>query len=461
MRHAIRLLRGAALCVVLSMATASLAVAQQIRPAEGSYVFTNVNVIPMDSERVLRDQNVVVANGRITAVGPAASTAAPAGATRIDGRNRYLVPGLAEMHGHLPFQEGELANNTLFLYLAGGVTTVRGMQGHPVQLGLRRQVDAGELPGPRLWLSGPALHGNSAGDPATGERLVREHHAAGFDLLKIHEGLSPETYAAIMRTARSLDMPAGGHVPDAVGLEGAIAARQGTIDHLDNYIDALQPPDSPALTETGAERARLLPLHADRGRIPALVQATREAGVAVVPTMPLWEVLIGAVTLDELRQRDELRYMPPQTVDAWINTHENRMRGVDAQAARAHAEIRDELLKAMSDGGVVILLGSDAPQQFSVPGFSIHHEMEHMVRAGMSPFQVLYSGSVAVARHLGIGDAAGTVAVGRNADLLLLDANPLDDISAVRRRAGVMVAGHWYAADAIANRLARIEASYR
>jgi imidazolonepropionase-like amidohydrolase len=461
MTHSSHFRRAATLPFLMTILVSPPARAQDIRPAADAIAFTNVNVVPLDAERVLRDQNVVVQDGRIVALGPAATTTVPADARQVDGTGRYLIPGLAEMHGHLPAQEGALANNTLFLYVAGGVTTVRGMQGHPVQLELRRRVDAGELVGPRLWLAGPALSGNSAADPATGARLVREQHAAGFDLLKIHEGISPETYAAIVRTARALDMPFGGHVPDPVGLDGAIAARQGTIDHLDNYIDALQPASSPALEATGPARARLLGLHADAALIPELVRRTREAGVAVVPTMPLWEVLIGAASLDELRARDELRYMPPQTVANWVSAHENRMNVVDRAAARRHAEIRNQLLVALHEGGVSILLGSDAPQQFSVPGFSIHNELEHMVRAGMSPYAALRSGTVEVARHFGRAERAGTVEVGKDADLILLDANPLEDISAVRRQAGVMAAGHWHAADEIRRRLDEIEAEYR
>jgi imidazolonepropionase-like amidohydrolase len=429
--------------------------------AAGGHAFMNVNVIPMDAERVLRDQTVVVRGGRIEAIGPATNVSVPAGVTRINGRGRYLIPGLAEMHGHLPNQPGEQAANTLFLYVAAGVTTVRGMQGHPVQLDLRRQVEAGQLTGPRLWLSGPALTGNAARDPETGARLVREQHAAGYDLLKIHEALSPETYEAIMRTAREVGIPAGGHVPDAVGVQAVLSARQGTIDHLDNYIDELQPPNSPALSADGAERARLLGLHADPARIPALVDATRRAGVAMVPTMPLWEVLIGAAPLEALRALPELRYMPPVMVNSWVTSHQNRLAVTDAASARRHAEIRNQLLKAMSDGGVTILLGSDAPQQFSVPGFSIHNEMESMVAAGMSPYAVLHSGTLEVARHLGTEAEAGTIAVGRNADLVLLDGNPLENISAVRRLAGVMIRGQWLPAAEIGTRLRAIEASYR
>jgi imidazolonepropionase-like amidohydrolase len=429
--------------------------------AQDATAFVNVNVLPMDAERVVRGQTVVVRDGRVVAMGPVATTPVPEGARRVDGTGRYLMPGLAEMHGHLPNQEGPLAENTLFLYVAAGVTTVRGMQGHRVQLDLRQRVEAGELVGPRLWLSGPALSGNAARDPETGERLVREQKAAGFDLLKIHEGLSPETYLAIVRTGRELGMPAAGHVPDAVGVEGALAARQSTIDHLDNYIDALQPAGSPALNATGAERARLLPLHADTSMIPALVRATREAGVAQVPTMPLWEVLRGHRSTEELMQYDELRYMPRNTVNGWMLSNNNRREAVDTTAARREVEIRNLLLKAMSDGGVTILLGSDAPQQFSVPGFSIQREMETMVSVGMTPYQVLRSGTHDVAVFLGTSDRAGTIAVGRNADLLLLDGNPLEDIRNAARRAGVMVRGVWLPREAIERRLAEIEASYR
>jgi imidazolonepropionase-like amidohydrolase len=443
------------------LAAAALAAGPLPARAQGTTAFVDVNVLPMDAERVLRGQTVVVSEGRITAVGPAATTPVPAGARRVEGAGRYLIPGLAEMHGHLPFQEGPLAENTLFLYVAGGVTTVRGMQGHPVQLELRRRVEAGELVGPRLWLAGPALSGNSARDPETGERLVREQFTAGFDLLKIHEGLSPETYAAIMRTADALGIPAGGHVPDAVGVRGVLAARQSTIDHLDNYIDELQPPGSPALEATGAERARLLALHADASRIPELVRATREAGVAQVPTMPLWEVLRGHRSTEELMRYPELRYMPQNTVNAWAMSNTNRRAAVDTAAARREVEMRNRLLKAMSDGGVTILLGSDAPQQFSVPGFSIQREMETMVEAGMTPYEVLRSGTYNVASFLGTIATAGTIEVGKNADLVLLEGNPLEDIRHAGRRTGVMVRGVWHSAEEIGRRLEQIAESYR
>jgi imidazolonepropionase-like amidohydrolase len=423
-------------------------------PARTTYVFTNVEVIPLDSEVVLGDQTVVVEAGKITALGPASETFVPAGAIRIDGRGRFLLPGLAEMHGHLP--AGPDAADILFLYLAGGATTVRGMQGHPAQLELRRQVSSGELLGPRMWLAAPAMSGDSVPDVATAEQLVRQAQAEGYDLLKIHEGLSQPVYDAIVRTATAVGLPWGGHVPEAVGVEGALAAGQSTIDHLDDYIEAMQPRRSPAFDATGPERRRLMAVHADPDTIEDLAEATFEAGVAVVPTQVLWEVLAGGHDPNALMAQPENRYMPRATVDQWLSRVNSIYNNASRIAAAREAGLRQELLKAMSDAGVEILLGTDAPQIFSVPGFSLHRELALMVESGMTPYEVLRTGTVNVARHLGTEATAGTVAVGRNADLLLLDANPLTDIGAVAHAAGVMADGRWLPAETIRARLEQI-----
>lgn len=386
------------------------------------YAFTNVKVVPMTSDTVLADQTVVVENGRITAMGPAGKIKVPAGTTRIDGRGKYLMPGLAEMHGHIPGQNVQFAERVAFLYVAGGVTTVRGMQGHPNQFALRRRVDAGEIIGPRMWLSSPPLSGNSVGDTATAVATVRNFKNAGYDLLKIHEGLSREVYAKIAVTAREVNIPFGGHVPNDVGVITALETRQTTIDHLDNY---------PELVSNDMD-------------IRELAEKTKAAGVAVVPTMPLWEVLRGLHDPAHMMDREELKYMPEQMVQQWRNQVANIRAQTNLENAMDEIEKRNKLLKAMSDAGVVLLLGSDAPQLFSVPGFSIQREMENWVtEAGISPYKVLEAGTIAVARHLNDEANSGTVAVGKRADLLLLDANPIRDVRNVAKKSGVMVNGRW------------------
>ncbi len=428
-------------------------------PARGTYAFTNVTVVPMDAEHVLTEQTVVVEAGRITALGPSASTPVPQIAMRIDGNGKFLIPGLAEMHGHIP-RTLAAAQDVLLLYLAGGATTVRGMQGHPAQLDFRRRVQSGEMVGPRLLLAAPAMRGESVPDTTTAERLVRSAAEQGYDLLKIHEGLSTGVYATIVSTAREVGLPWGGHVPDEVGVAGALAAGQSTIDHLDNYIDAMQPSGSPALRAGGAERQRLLALHADESRITELARATRAAGVAVVPTQILWEVLRGHRAPGALAARPENRYMPAGTRELWLQRATAAYNSASREAAAREAALRQQLLKTMHDEGVLILMGTDAPQIFSVPGFSLRYELPLMVDAGLSPYEVLRTGTVNVARFLGIEDRAGTIAVGRNADLLLLGANPLEDIDAIAQHEGVMVDGRWLSTELIGERLAAIAAKH-
>jgi hypothetical protein len=378
----------------------------------------------------------------------------------VDGRGKYLMPGLAEMHGHVPGQDAaDYAEDVLFLYVSQGALTVRGMQGHPWHFELRGRVDSGELIGPRLYLSSPPMSGNSVPDAATAERLVREHEAAGYDLLKVHEGLSPAAYQAIARTATELDLMWGGHVPDAVGLDGALAAKQTTIDHLDNYIDAIERDDSPLRDAPPQQRARL-PLYADAAKIPGVARRTREAGVAVVPTMALWEVLRGGHDAAAMRDRAELRYMPPQVVQSWIERVDRTRASVDPAIAAAEIRVRNQILKALHDEGAAILMGTDAPQVFSVPGFSLHREMQVMVDAGMTPYEVLRTGTVAVAEHFGTQAEAGTLAPGKHADLMLLDANPFDDIANAGRIAGVLIRGRWLPRAEIDRRLADIAARH-
>jgi len=417
--------------VALVMGAASV---QAQAPARGSFAFVNVNVIPMDRERVVANQTVIVQDGKITAVGPAASTTVPAGATHIDGAGKYLIPGLAEMHGHIPANPAA-AEDVLFMYIAAGATTVRGMQGNASQVDLRRRVRAGELIGPRMWLAAPPMSGQNTPTPASGEEKVRLAKEQGFDLLKVHEGLTPETYAAITKAASAAGLPWGGHVSDLVGVRGALEAKQSTIDHLDNYFEDTR---------------------GDESQITQLVKETKAAGVAVVPTQILWEVLRGARDVAPMAARAENRYMARATITTWTTQATQMRTNADPAAAAREVTFRNKLLKAMDDGGVMVLMGTDAPQVFSVPGFSLHRELPVMVDAGMSPWRVLVSGTTSVAKFFGTESTAGTIAAGKNADLVLLDANPLTDIRAIERTAGVMYDGRWLSASAIRTRLEAI-----
>lgn len=406
-------------------------------PPQRTTAFVNVTVVPMDRDRTIAGQTVIVREGRIASIGPASSTTVPSDALRIDGQGKFLMPGLAEMHGHVPAQAGPLANATMFLFVANGITTVRGMQGSPFHLTFRDQIARGEVLGPRFYAAGPQMAANIR-TPAIGDSVARAQKSAGFDLLKIQEGMPRASYDAVVATARNVGIPFGGHVPDEVGLWHALEMKQGTIDHLDNFMEAITKDTTIAI----------------------IAAATKRAGVAVVPTMPLWEMLYIPPDSASVAGRAELRYMPKATVSGWFRNIASGGRVQGDSARRAWRATRMGILTALHRAGVPILLGTDAPQVFSVPGFSIHREMAMMVEAGMTPFEVLQSGTRNVATHFGTSAQTGTVEVGRRADLILLDANPLTSVANVQRRTGVMVNGRWLPESEIQRGLSALASQY-
>ncbi len=332
------------------------------------------------------------------------------------------------------------------------------MLGNPAHLDLRRQVESGERLGPTIYAAGMPFRGTPDLSPDEARKRVREQKEAGFDLLKILEGLNVEVYDAIADEARQAGIAFGGHVPNDVGLLHALAAGQGSIDHLDNFLEALIPSDSPVRRAEPADRARTMGLHADEAGIPALVAAAKLANASAVPTMALWETFNADVPTDSYTALDELKYMPTDTVKAWAESQAGRRERLDPASGARVIEIRRKVLKALQDEGARIVFGTDAPQVFNVPGFSIHREMRIMAEAGLTPFEILASATRNAAEHFGSADF-GVVASGRRADLVLLEANPLDSVSNVARRVGVMARGRWIPEEEIQAGLAALAGS--
>jgi imidazolonepropionase-like amidohydrolase len=431
-------------CRIASLLILAMVTISSTRAADPVVAFVNVNVVPMDRDRVVAGQTVVVGDGRIAAVGPAASTTVPAGAVRVDGQGKYLMPGLAEMHGHVPppNQPAQYIEDVLFLYFANGVTTVRGMQGAPGQLELRDRVNKGELVGPTLYLAGPSFNGNAVKTPEQAVQMVREQKSQGWDLLKVQGGLSVATYDAMARTAKEVGIPFAGHVPADVGLLHAIEMGQQTYDHIDGFIEYLGGAKGPV----------------DEVKLREIVRRVREQGAWIVPTMAVWETLQGTLDDKTLTAYPELKYMPVQQVQQWTLALQKRLSNPQFNQAAAKLVIdnRMRILRALHEGGVRILLGTDAPQQFSVPGFSIHREMTRMIAAGMTPYDVVKSGTQSVGAYFKDRDDFGTIEVGKRADLVLVDANPLQNVANIARRSGVMARGRWLTEKDIQARLDRI-----
>ena len=387
----------------------------------------------MDAPSVLRHQVVIVREGKIDAIGPSQRVAIPAGAIRIEGRGtQWLMPGLVDMHVHLFDRDEFLA------YLANGITTVRNLHGLARHLAWRDSLRFGMIRGPRLVTAGPILDG----DPPTRSTNVLVRNAAeaaaevnrqadaGFDFIKVYDNIGIDAYRAVISTARQRGVPVAGHVPTPVSLAGVLAARQQTIEHVEE----------------------LLPLFAD-GRdarvVDSIAGAIAAAGVAVTPTMGVYQsALAQALDWNAVQQRDVMRHLNPATRAQWGWDPTGAGRNGNDQA-RARFErvinffLRD-LVPALHRAGVLLLAGSDAPIPALVPGFAIHDELDLLRRAGLSPLEVLETATTNPARILGVGNRRGRVVRGFEADLLLLEADPTADIGALRKRVGVMVGGRWH-----------------
>ena len=435
--------RFAALAIAGALFTGSNACAQASRPSS-ALTFTGVSVIPMDREEVLANQTVIVENGRITYVGgprPAAT-----GATVIDGRGKFLMPGIAEFHAHVPSGGQAIhAHRVLSLYALAGVTTARGMLGAPMHLALRDSIAAGQVFGPRLLTSGPSFNNNTVTSPAQAMAMVRAQKEAGYDLLKIHPGVPRVAFDSLAATANRLGIPFAGHVPLEVGLDVAITAKHSTIDHLDGLVEAMYSGPAPLTPQLNGFFGLGIVRQLDTSRFRGIVDRVRASGVVMVPTQILVDNYANDATGDELTSLPEMRYWLPQQVANWRTTKNNLLSkaSVPREQRMEHITLRRRFIKALHSAGVPFLLGSDAPQLWNVPGFSAHRELVALVAAGLTPYQALRTGTVNVARFMKEEGRSGVVRSGARADLILLDANPLTDIANSQRISGVVVNGRW------------------
>jgi imidazolonepropionase-like amidohydrolase len=433
-----KLLVGASLAVLLPLNGLN----QDARPAAQTAVtvFVGAHVIPMDKETVARDQTVIVRDGRIDWVGPMGKAQIPAGAVRVDAAGKFLMPALAEMHAHIPGGQAPDAavERTLFLYVASGVTTIRGMLGDPRHLVYRERAAKGEVVSPRIYTSGPSFNGKTASNKDVAVEAVIAQKKAGYDLLKIHPGVPRDAFDALAAKADELKIPFAGHVPAAVGLQRALEAKYRSIDHLDGYVEAL--------TKNPAAQSDFFGINlmadVDESKIPSLATATKAAGVWQVPTQVLLDNLMSNEPPNTMAARPELKYAnPPGVVQKWVAIKEGYLAKYPQADREKFLTIRRKIIKALHDAGVPFALGSDAPQFWNVPGFSIHRELQSVVAAGLTPYQALKTGTVNVGVYFGTD--TGTVAAGKRADLMLLDANPLEDIRNSSKIAGVVVNGRW------------------
>ena len=415
---------------------------------EVATAFRNVTVIDGRSPQPRENRTVVVRGNRIVAEGPATSVNVPAGARVIDGRGKFLIPGMWDMHVHTVMPGGK---QVLPLYIANGVTGVRDMAGDWATItAWRAAIAAGSLIGPRIVASGPYLEGGVqpiphilVKSPADAAPAVDSLVRLGVDFIKVHGQLTPESYFAIARAARAKGIRFAGHVSRTVGAAAASDSGQASIEHI------LAIPNPCTAAEVIALAPRF-PVQSALGRCDTLDQAPLYAklkrnGTWVVPTL-VAQVEVSRWPKRDLAGDSVQRYLP-DSLKTYVAGIFPMVDSVPPDADINGAKLfnrRVAVTGALFRAGVGVMAGTDAPLRNSPPGFGLHEELLYLTKAGLTPFEALRAATYEPARFLGMLDSLGTIEVGKVADLVLLTANPVTDIRNSSRTQTVMSGGRLF-----------------
>jgi imidazolonepropionase-like amidohydrolase len=462
------------LLTLLLLLLASFAGAQT-KPDATPIVITHVTIINPGTSSVLPDTTVVIDDGRITILS-AVQLPLPKHARVIDGRGRYLLPGLWDMHVHSAFGDWFPGGRDIILplFIANGVTGVRDMGGDlPVLFAWRKQIAAGEIVGPRMIVSGPMLdavlpNGKlrfpssiAVTTPASAVTAVDSLKAQGVDFIKVQSVISHGAYLAAAAEAHKLGIPIVGHVPDKVRLTEAIAAGQKSIEHLMGSFEGCSTEEDKFINGQGD--LKLLLTTQDQKKCDALIAQLAQTQTWQVPTLA-WQR--GGTFLDQRDlQHDPLdKYVPAYWRDVtWRRFTEEMMPGLqrDPLALRKEYFARNlQMVGAQHRAGVPFLAGTDtAPGVYILPGFSLHDELANFVEAGFTPMEALQTATSNPAKFLATESTSGSIAPGKAADLVLLNANPLDDIHNTQKIEAVIANGRLFDRAALDALLAKVAAS--
>jgi hypothetical protein len=440
-------------------------------PQPPSLAITHVTVIDVTGAPPQPDSTVVISDSRITAVGPSSSLHIPSGTKVIDASGKFLIPGLADMHVHLT-GAGEPSGSREFilpLLIANGITTVRDMGGSVVLLKqLRQEIASGDRIGPQIFFVGPYLDGDPPYfQPSIVVRNAQDASAAvqqlksdGVDFIKVQSRLQPAAYFAIAEASRRAAMRYVGHVPDAISAREASSAGQTSIEHLTGVLLAcstredelrwrqLAAPSPYGSVSQSLERLRiwqqdLLDSYSD-AKAGQLFRTFAANHTWQVPTFPLLLHLAFLTPETDLANDSRTEYVPASVRKIWDAGRRENL----ANQGAAEFQMRRELVKRslsvfkqMYITGVPVMAGTDATAPNVFPGFALHEDLFYFVQAGLTPLEALQAATAKPAEFLGRLAEQGTIAPGKRADLVLLDANPLDDIRNTQKIDAVIVNG--------------------
>ncbi len=427
-------------------------------------LINHINVITMQDDRVLQDHSIYVKDGVIIEIAPAREVSR-AGVQTLDGQGMYVFPGLAEFHAHLPNPDQfgpEFQEEVLWLYLANGVLRIRSMLGHESHLALKEKVEKGEVSGPRMFISGPSLNGTSVADPESGRRMVREQTEAGYDHLKLHPGLDTPKFLAIADEAKKVGIYYGGHISLDVGLVTSVKNGYRSVEHIDGFLEAMLPEGTTIDPTVSGPFNMNLVGQVDKNKLAGLIQLCLDNKTWVAPTMTLFERYFGYQPASELRQQPEMQYLPGQMVTQWFNTKSQlEANGVLVEAkVKPYLDFRRKLFLDLHKAGVPMVMSSDSPQVFNVPGFSIHREIESMSIAGMSNYEILKTGSVNCADYFEESGDWGVLRAGAAAEFVMVQKNPLEDLATLQNPQGIMIQGKFVPKDELSRQLNLIRQKY-
>ena len=493
------------LTLILFLAVLALPLSAQtgdVRRSQVPLVITGVTIVDVaaaDLTDPLRAaQTVVIIGNRIAAIGKANQIKMPKGARVIDATGKFLIPGLWDMHVHV---SGEgAAELSLPLFIVNGVTGVRDMGGASADLGrlaqLRKEIARESLLGPRIVAAGPYLDGPRPGKSghlslstlAEARQAVDSVKKQGWDFVKVHDWLAPDVYKAIAAEAKRLGLPLAGHVPISLSATEVSAAGQKSIEHLGNVLGGGLLVD--CSTDEAALRAKLREgvMKSDEqslintlraptvNRLLATYSAQKAERLAAlfarngtwqVPTIygTLWS---NAFELDDslhvnnaILSDPRMKYLPASTrpsSDPKNDPNPENFTAEDVAAWKRQYRKQLELISILRRGGVQFMTGSDAePSEGTIPGFSLQDELTFFVDAGFTPMEALQAATLNPAKYLGLLHSLGTVERGKIADLVLLDANPLDEICNTQKIRAVIVNGRLLNREVLDGLLAQVE----
>jgi Amidohydrolase family len=432
---------------------------------------THVTVIDATGAAPQPDSTVIISDGRISAIGPANQVAIPRRARVVDASGKFLIPGLADMHIHLT-GAGEPIGSREFiipLLIANGITTVRDMGGKVEYLkALRAEIDSGKRIGPRIFFTGPYLDGNPPSfqpsivvqTPAEAIAAVDKLHSEGVDFIKVQSRLQPEPYYAIALESKRLNIRFLGHVPDSITAAAASDAGQASIEHLTGVLlgcstreEELRqrrlapvPPGEDKAQKLARDRAwtkDLLDSYSAQ-KAENLFQKFLANRTWQVPTLPLLIHLAYLVPESDRAGDTRLKYIPRDVRQNWDRSRNELLDArTEEDFALQRRLVKQSLagVKTMNDAGVPFMAGTDAAAPNVFPGFSLHEDLALLVEAGLTPMQALQAATVRPAEFLGPTAEQGTIEAGKRADLVLLDANPLEDIHNTQKIRALIVNG--------------------